>query len=427
MHFLRASVRNKLLLITGTGTTLVLLAALFGFWASQQGLAGIGQLLQQGSQLQGQDTQALAAIGQVMENTQQKMRLAMLLMGIAVLIAFVSFLYYVQQHIVLPARQLSAILGQMAKRNFNQSLPKLGEDELGQIASSGETIRNAMQAIITELEQSSNQLTASASQLQEVIAITRQGVEQQLSETEQVAAAIHQMTTTMHDMVEQAQQAAQSAAEADQDAGKGRRVVARTIDDIEALSSEMEQASLTVAGLQQRSVEIGSVLDVIKGISQQTNLLALNAAIEAARAGEQGRGFAVVADEVRALATRTQKATEEVEAMIAQLQDGAEKAVQVIVQSREHAQAGAGQSAEAGSSLEAITAAVDRISQMNAHISDAAIQQQHMAEEINRNIMNISEIAEHSAEGSKRIDEAQGQLNGLSSRLSALVASFHRS
>ena len=417
MQLLRTSIRNKLLLITGIGTTLVLLAALYGLWSSHSALLQIELQLQQGN---------TTAIQNTISQGQQGIGTSLVLMGIAIAIAFVLFLGFVQMRIVQPAHQLSASLRQMAERNFAQPLPNLGEDELGHIARNAETIRGAMSAIIDELDQSSGSLEVSASQLQEVIAITRKGVEQQLSETEQVASAINEMNSTMQEVVEQARLASESAEEADHDARNGRRVVSRTIDDIDSLSREMEQASTTVAGLQQRSEEIGSVLDVIKGISQQTNLLALNAAIEAARAGEQGRGFAVVADEVRALATRTQKATEEVEEMIDQLQQGARQVVEVMEQSREHAQKSAQQSAEAGSSLESITAAVNNINQMNAHIASASSQQLGMADEINHNIIKISEIAEYSAEGSKRIDEANGQLTHISSRLSSLVASFRR-
>ena len=428
MHFILSSIRNKLLIITGVGTTLVLLAALFGFWASHQGLNQMAQIIGQpdATQERGVNEQ-LNHITEVTEQTRSRMNTALIFMALAIAFAFGSFLTYIQRQIVNPAHRLSHSLQRMAERDFSTAIPSLGDDELGQIADSAETIRQAMSTIVNELDQSSGQLEISAAQLQEVIAITRQGVEQQLRETSQVAESIGHMTNTMYQVAEQAQQAAESAREADQDAGKGHQVVTQTINDINSLSQEIAQAGSTVEGLKQRSEEIGAVLDVIQGISEQTNLLALNAAIEAARAGEQGRGFAVVADEVRALATRTQKATEEVEAMIAQLQQGAQQVVAVMEQSRHHTQQSAQQSNEAGNSLKAITAAVERISQMNAHIATASSEQQGVAEEINRNIMNISEIAEHSAEGSKRIDEANSQLNSISQRLSALVASFRLS
>ena len=415
MSFLLTSIRNKLLLITGAGTTLVLLAAIYGLWSSHAGMRIIAQQLQQGN---------LAAIQATISQTEQQQLLSLLLIGVSIIIAFVLFVGYVQLRIVHQAHQLSGALQQMAERNFSQALPDLGQDELGQIGRSAETIRSTLGGIAQELAQSNEQLDATSAQLQEIIAITRQGVEKQLRETEAVASAIHDMTATMQEVAEQAQEAAASAESADRDADNGQKVVARTIANIEALSREMEQAGTTVAGLQQRSQEISAVLDVIKGISQQTNLLALNAAIEAARAGEQGRGFAVVADEVRALATRTQKATEEVEEMIAQLQQGAQQVVQVMEQSRHHAQHSSEQSSEAGSSLQAITDAVDRIALMNAQIANASSRQQSRTEELNRNIITISEIAEYSAEGSKRIDEAHGQLEAISARLNTLVKSF---
>jgi methyl-accepting chemotaxis protein len=345
-------------------------------------------------------------------------------MAIAVSLVFVTFLVYVQRQILAPSRDLSHALREMASRNFTHPVRRQTNDELGDIAESAETIRNAMGAIVDELHGSSNQLDDAVAQLSEVIEITRNGVEQQLHETGQVATAINELTSTMQEVASNAGIAAESANSADGAAHDGRRVVSRTIDDIESLAQEMDRAARTIHGLESESEQIGGVLDVIKGISEQTNLLALNAAIEAARAGEAGRGFAVVADEVRALATRTQASTQEIEAMIDRLQQGARDAVQAMEQSREHARHSTEQSAEAGSSLETITASVGQITAMNSQIADASNQQREVAEEINRNIINISEIAEHSAEGSKRIDEANGNLTGISKRLAELIGTF---
>ena len=539
MRRLLSSVRNKLLLITGSGTSLVLIAALYGFWGADQSLMRFQELLTTDIEaeratlhllsdfkkqvqewknvlLRGEDPEQLdkywgrfetlhtriqrqagelipqlpagAARNKVEEfkrahtdmgsayrkglaafrdsgfqsaagdravagidrgptrlldeaaeliaqrvgqrtdfavgNAHRDVVAGLIFMAIAVTFAFITFVVYVQRKILAPAQELSGALREMSQRKFTRPIVRQTNDELGDIAESAETIRVAMGSIIEDLNTSSHQLDGAVSQLGEVIEITRSGVERQLQETEQVATAINEMTSTMQEVASHATMAAESADSADDAANNGRRIVARTIDDIESLAQEMENAARSILGLQSESENIGSVLDVIKGISEQTNLLALNAAIEAARAGEAGRGFAVVADEVRALATRTQQSTEEIEAMISRLQAGAQEAVNVMEQSRQHAQSSTERSAEAGSSLEAITEAVGRISEMNAQIADASHQQRGVAEEINSNIINISEIAEHSAEGGKRIDEANRNLTAISKRLAQLVTTF---
>ena len=383
------SIRTKLLLITGSGTTLLLLSSLYAIKTAHEGsLTGL------------------------------------IFMGLAIVIAFIIFIYYVNRYIVRPARDLANSLQAMATRDFSKPIVRRGNDELGDIAESAETIRKAMIEVIGEIGGSSDKLNGAMGDLSEIIEITRHGVEQQLGETEQIAAAINQMTTTMQEVASNATLAAESASEADSQAQSGRQIVSRTIDDIDTLSKELEKTTHTIHGLEKESEKIGSVLDVIKGISAQTNLLALNAAIEAARAGEQGRGFAVVADEVRALATRTQSSAQEIEVMISRLQEDSRQAVEVMEQSREHAQHTTGRSAEAGTSLEGITRAVRQITEMNAQIADSSQQQRTVAEELNRNIINITEIAEHSAEGGKRVDEANANLTAISSNLSRLVSSF---
>lgn len=360
----------------------------------------------------------------VANHARDTIRTGLIAMALAIILAFLQFNFSLQKFILNPSRELSYKLKRMAEHDFSMPITRHSNDELGDIAESADTIRIAMLEMVQELNEASTQLDDSVGQLAEVINITRSGVEQQLRQTEQVATAINEMTSSMQEVADHAGIAADSATSADNAAQDGRRIVTSTIDDIESLAQEMQNAAGAISGLEHESEKIGGVLDVIKDISEQTNLLALNAAIEAARAGEQGRGFAVVADEVRALATRTQKSTEEIEEMIARLQAGAAQAVEVMKKSRQHTQSSTEQSASAGTSLEKIAASVSNITQMNAQIAEASAQQLHVAEEINRNIMSISEIAEHSSEGGKRIHEANTNLNGISERLTQLVTTF---
>jgi methyl-accepting chemotaxis protein len=249
-------------------------------------------------------------------------------------------------------------------------------------------------------------------------------VERQRSETDQVATAINQMTATVQEVASNATNAAASANSADNNAKVGKEVVAATSDAISRLADEVENATNVIKGVEQDSASIGSVLDVIKGIAEQTNLLALNAAIEAARAGEQGRGFAVVADEVRSLASRTQESTQEIEEMIAKLQTGSKNAVGVMEQSREQAQAGVEQAREAAEALESITGAVATINDLNTQIASAAEEQSAVSEEINRSVVSISQISEETATGAEQTTSSANDLSKLAGDLQGLVSQF---
>jgi methyl-accepting chemotaxis protein len=243
-------------------------------------------------------------------------------------------------------------------------------------------------------------------------------------ETEMVATAMNEMAATAQEVAQNANSAAEAAEGADLEAQKGQQVVTATLREINTLAASVEEAARVIQKLESDSDAIGSVLDVIGNIADQTNLLALNAAIEAARAGEQGRGFAVVADEVRTLASRTQKSTQEIQTMIEQLQSGARNAVAVMAQGTERAKVSVEQATRAGSSLAAITTAVASISDMNMHIARAANQQGEVANEINSNLASITTSVEHTSHSSTQLNSASEELSGLAASLKSLVGHF---
>lgn len=283
---------------------------------------------------------------------------------------------------------------------------------------------DAVSSAIGNSKSTAEHLLLSTEKMQAQSGYARQGVTRQQLETDQIATAINQMTATVQEVARSATDAASAANQADKEANNGKNVVSQTIKSIQTLAENVEQAANVIQKLEGDTTEIGSVLDVIKGIADQTNLLALNAAIEAARAGEQGRGFAVVADEVRTLASRTQQSTEEINKMIEKLQAGAKNAVVVMETGRLQAQNGVEQASKAGESLASITQSVATINDMNTQIAGAAEEQSKVAEEINRNVVNISQVAEETAHNVGEVADQSAELGNLAAALNAEVARF---
>jgi methyl-accepting chemotaxis protein len=263
-----------------------------------------------------------------------------------------------------------------------------------------------------------------AHRIGEVTEETLRGVNQQRSETDQVATAMNEMTATVREVAGHAAEARKASSSANDEARSGALVATEAIGGIDALSQQIEKSAQVIQKLDTQTEDIGMVLTVIKGIAEQTNLLALNAAIEAARAGEQGRGFAVVADEVRSLASKTQRSTEEIQAMIEALQAGARQAVQAMEKANGKALEGSDQVERSAEGLAAIAGEVATISNMNSHIALAADEQSKVAEEINRKIASISEVADLTAEGAKQTREVSVEIERLAAELEDLVSRF---
>ena len=335
-------------------------------------------------------------------------------------------IWLVGHGIARPLKQMVAMLNDIAQGegDLTRRLTSDRADELGAIAAGFNTFLIKLQGMITQVVSSVQKVSDSSEHTADIAIRTNLGVHKQMVEIDQVATAVHEMTATAQDVARNATQAAQAATHADQAASQGMQIVRDTSTSIGALALEIGKAVGVVQTLAKDSENINAILIAIRGIAEQTNLLALNAAIEAARAGEQGRGFAVVADEVRNLAQKTQKATEEIQAMIQQLQQGTRDVVRVMEDSQQRTDESVQHAAKAAQALETITQAVSVINDMNTQIASAAEEQSAVAEDINRNVINIGQVANEVAGGADESSAASAGLTQLAEQQRRLINQF---
>ncbi|MBF0220300.1 MAG: methyl-accepting chemotaxis protein [Gammaproteobacteria bacterium] len=297
-------------------------------------------------------------------------------------------------------------------------------DELGEIATAFNQLGERFQEVIQDLGGATCQLAAAAEETSAITQQTSAGIKQQQKETESVARAMSQMMTAVEEVAKNAGMAASAAQEAYNASHEGRRVMDNTIGSINSLAHEVHTEVEVIHSLEKEIGNIGSVLDVIRSIAVQTNLLSLNAAIEAARAGAHGLGFAVVAEEVRTLANRTQASTQEIQEMITRLQTLVKSAVGAMQAGEKQANTSVSQAASAGEALDSIARAVTAINEMNSQIASAAEEQSVVATDINNNIRTISQVADETADGAVQNASASQELASLSSKLQGLVQQF---
>ncbi|NWB22226.1 methyl-accepting chemotaxis protein [Pseudomonas sp. D4002] len=358
------------------------------------------------------------------DNEASLARTLLLNVTAAALLLGVVAAWLIAGQIVAPLRQALSVANRFAEGDLSHDIQASRQDELGQLQRSIGQMTLNLRGLISGIGDSAQQIASAAEQLSAVTEQTRDGVDGQKQETEQVATAMNEMLATSQEVARHAEQASLAAAEADRQAGQGDQVVAEAITHIEHLAQEMARSSQAMQGLQQESRKIGSVLEVIKSVSEQTNLLALNAAIEAARAGEAGRGFAVVADEVRSLAQRTQQSAEEIEELISGLHRGTQQVADIMDNSRSLTDNSVQLTRRAGEALAGITRTVSVIQEMNPQIAAAAEEQTAVAEEINRSVLKVKDVSEQTWAASQDTAAASVELARLGADLQVWVGKF---
>jgi len=345
--------------------------------------------------------------------------------GLGLLVVIVGILLFLSRNILRPVQAFARTMTRAAEeRDISLRADVTGKCEIAHMARAFNGMMDEFQALLRQVVDSAASVAAASTELAAVTENTAGGVQRQRVESDQVATAMNEMAATVQEVARHAEQAAAASNDADGEASEGARVVAQSVSGIKRLAEEVERTATTINELEKESDNIGTVLSVITGIAEQTNLLALNAAIEAARAGEQGRGFAVVADEVRTLAQRSQQSTEEIKNIIDRLQGKAQAAVQAMQGGREQAQVSVEQAEKAGSSLSAIADAIVAIRDMNTQIASAAEEQSAVAEEINQSVVRIAQVAEESAVGVDKTTRTSGELAELAAQMQQRVSSF---
>ena len=339
--------------------------------------------------------------------------------ALAIIIAWVTL-----TSITRPLRRVNEMLHVVASGDLSRKLDESGNDEFAQLSHNCNLLIESLRTLIQSIVSRSTQLATAAEQTSAVTAQSTTAIEEQRIQVEQAASATTEMSSTAQSVLSSANDALGEIKQADDEAERVKVISGRNRQTIELLANEVESASQVINKLQQDSASIGSILDVIRGIAEQTNLLALNAAIEAARAGEQGRGFAVVADEVRTLASRTQESTQEIQNMIEVLQGGAEKAVSVMETGKKQATNCVEQSVQAEQALDTITHAVHEAFDRSSQIATAAEEQSVVAHEISENLESIVAIAEQTTAGSKQTAESSSEVARLAEELQHSVQEF---
>jgi methyl-accepting chemotaxis protein len=334
--------------------------------------------------------------------------------------------WVVQQGTIKPINRVVRALQDISEGegDLTRRLPVDGNDEIAQLARCFNTFVERLHSIISHVAETAQQVSGNADMLSQLSKESERSVHSQQSEIHEILAAIKEMTGVVEDVTYSVTETAAKASEADESAASGRTIVAKTTRQIDSLSKEIATASEVIDRLRNETVSIGSVLDVIRSIAEQTNLLALNAAIEAARAGEQGRGFAVVADEVRTLASRTQSSTTEIQEMIERLQIGSKEAVDMMAAGTAQASETLAYASEATDSLEDITGIVGVIRDRTNQIAAASEQQSATTKQISSNIDSISSAAVNTAESSSRITANAASLADVAERMTELVGRF---
>ncbi|CAM3433834.1 methyl-accepting chemotaxis protein [Pseudomonas floridensis] len=343
---------------------------------------------------------------------------------IAATLLTIVFAWMLIKSITRPIAAALSAAETIAQGNLTQPIQVDGTDEAGRLLQAMKTMQDKLRDTLQRISGSATQLASAAEELNAVTDESARGLAQQNNEIEQAATAVNEMTSAVEEVARNATSTSEASRNATASAGDGRDLVLETVNAIERMSGDVKETADLIGNLANESRDIGKVLDVIRGLADQTNLLALNAAIEAARAGEAGRGFAVVADEVRALAHRTQQSTSEIERMIGSIQGGTEQAVSSMRNSTERAESTLSIAKGAGLALDTINSAVEEINERNLVIASAAEEQAQVAREVDRNLVNIRDLSAQSTTGANQTSAASTELSRLAVDLNSMVGRF---
>jgi methyl-accepting chemotaxis protein len=348
------------------------------------------------------------------------------IVAVAVIAALLTVLlaWLLTRSIVTPLNRALQVAQTIAGGNLTTVIEIDGQDEPARLLGALSGMQDNLRKTIEQIAGSATQLGAAAEELSTVTQEASRGMQQQNNEIEQAATAVNEMTAAVEEVARNAVSTSEASNQSTQAAREGRDRVVETVNAIQTMTHDVQNTSLMIEGLATQGRDIGKVLDVIRAIAEQTNLLALNAAIEAARAGEAGRGFAVVADEVRALAHRTAQSTQEIEKMVAGIQNGTGEAVSSMAQSNQRTQSTLEMARAAGVALEQITQSIHLINERNLVIASASEEQAQVSREVDRNLVNIRDLATQSAAGANQTSAATHELSRLAVNLNAMVARF---